>query len=101
MRVSRAVGDLLLAPYRPKFSLGIAMAPGPDGTVEVSRVVPGSAAERDGLREGDLLVTAGGTAFGEDPLDLLDLYLASGETILFGVRRGGQELEIAVRPNPR
>ena len=101
IRASRQVGDLLLEPYRPKFSLGVAMAPGPDGTVEVSRVVPGSAAERDGLLEGDLLVSANGVTFGDDPLVVIDPYLASGDTILFGVRRDGEGLEIAVRPNPR
>jgi CubicO group peptidase (beta-lactamase class C family) len=101
VQVSRAIGDLLLAEYRPKFSLGIEMVPGPDGTVKVERVVAGSAAERDGLASGDLLVKAGGVAFGDDPMAVLQPYLTSGDAIAFLVRRGGRELELTVRPNPR
>jgi len=101
VEVSRTVGDLLLAPYRPKFSLGIAVEPGPDGTVEVGDVVAGSAAERDGLAVGDLLVSVNGTAFGDDPFAILEPYLMSGETIVFALRRGDETLEISVTPNPR
>jgi CubicO group peptidase (beta-lactamase class C family) len=101
VRVSRAVGGLIIDPYRPKFSLGIAMDPGPEGIIEVVRVGAGSAAERDGLRVGDLLVSAGGEPFGDDALAVLTPYLVSGDPIVFVVRRDGEEIEITVRPNPR
>lgn len=101
VRVSREIGNLLLKPYLPKFRLGIGLDSGPDGTVRVDQVAPGSAAERDGLREGDLLVSAGGVAFGEDPAAILDPYLHSGDPIVFVVRRGENASEITVRPDPR
>lgn len=101
VKVARAVGDLLLAPYRPKFSLGIEMDEGPDGTVEVGGVRPGSAAARDGLKPGDLLVSANGVPFGADPLAVLDPYLRNGGAITFAVRRGGETIEVVVTPNPR
>jgi CubicO group peptidase (beta-lactamase class C family) len=101
VEVSRAIGDLILGPYRPKFSLGIQMDPGPEGTVEVTMVRPGSAAQRDGLQVGDLLLTAGGVPFGDDAMAVLQPYLTSGEAIDFVVRRGPEELAIRVQPNPR
>ena len=101
VQLSREIGNLLLAPYLPKYTLGIAMDPGPDGTLEITGVGPRSAAERDGLREGDLLVSIGGVAFGDDPMAVLDPYLATGDPIVFLVRRDGRELKITVRPNPR
>jgi CubicO group peptidase (beta-lactamase class C family) len=101
VRVARAVGDLVLAPYRPRFSLGIQMGAGPGGTVTVERVVPGSAAERDGLRVGDLLLEAGGTVLGGEPMAVLGPYLQSGDPIPFLVRRQGVELEVIVRPDRR
>ena len=45
----------------------------------VSQVVPGSAAERDGLRTGDRLLSANGKPFGDDALAILDPFLATGE----------------------
>ena len=101
VRVSRRLGNFLLAPYLPKYVLGIGMGPGPEGTVEVTGVRPGSAAERDGLREGDLLISAGGVVFGDEPMAVLDPYLESGDAIVFVLRRDGKELEVTVRPDPR
>ena len=101
VRVSRRLGSFLLAPYLPKYVLGIGMGPGPEGTVEVTGVRPGSAAERDGLREGDLLISAGGVVFGDEPMAVLDPYLESGDAIVFVLRRDGKELEVTVRPDPR
>ena len=34
-------------------------------------------------------------------MTVLDPYLASGEPVVFVVRRDGRELEVTVRPNPR
>jgi CubicO group peptidase (beta-lactamase class C family) len=101
IRLSREIGNLLLEPYLPRYVLGIGIDPGPDGTVLVSGVGPGSAAERDGLREGDLLVSAGGVPLADDPGAVLDPYLQSGKPIVLKVRREGKELEITVKPDPR
>ena len=72
-----------------------------DRGLTISQVVPGSAAERDGLKTGDRLISANGTSFGEDPLQVLDPYLATGARIEFAVERDGKPLKVAVRPNPR
>lgn len=101
VQVARAVGDLVLDPYRPRFSLGVRLGPGPDGSVTVAGVSPGSAAERDGLLAGDRLLSAAGVPFGDDPMAVLGPYLASGEPIVLGVARGEERLEVTVRPNPR
>lgn len=101
VRVARTVGDLLLEPYRPKFSLGVMLEPASDGGVLVNGVAPGSAAERDGLEPGDVLLSAGGTEFGDDPLAVLDPYLQSGEPIEFRLLRDGEEVAVTVRPDPR
>jgi CubicO group peptidase (beta-lactamase class C family) len=99
-RVARAVGELVLDRPRPRFSLGIEMAPSPDGGVEIVAVRPGSAAAGGGLRPGDVLVAAGGTPFGPDPLAVLDPFLQSGDPIQFTVRRGGATVELTVHPAP-
>lgn len=100
VRVARAVGDLIVAPYLPRFTLGIALGRSPEGTL-VDEVRPGGAAERAGLRPGDLLLAAGGVPFGDDPMELLGPALESGEPLELRVRRDGEEIEITVRPEPR
>ncbi|MEZ5331899.1 MAG: serine hydrolase [Thermoanaerobaculia bacterium] len=100
VRVARAVGDLVLRPYLPKYTFGIGFGRRPEGTV-VDVVRPGSAADRAGLREGDLLLAADGVPFGDDPMELLDPAVHSGDPVLFRVRRGDEELEITVQPDPR
>lgn len=100
VRVSRRIGNFLLEPHLPKYSLGVQLEPVEDG-VRLARVVPGSAAERDGLETGDILISAGGMEFGDDPLAVLDPYLASGDEIVFVLRRGEREIEVTVRPDPR
>ncbi len=101
VRLSREVGNFLLRPYLPKFRLGLGLDSGPGETTVAGMVVPGGAAERDGLREGDVLLSAGGVAFGDDAMAVLEPYLESGEPISFLVRRDGKELEVVVKPDPR
>lgn len=85
----------------PPFSLGVGLEIDSELGVSVSRVVPGSAAERDGLLAGDVLVAVNGRALGRDPLEVLDPYLRSGEKMSFRVRRSGEEMTVAVKPNRR
>jgi len=86
---------------RPKFSLGIGLDFDSDLGLTVSRVVTGSAAERDGLQAGDKLTRANGNPFGDDPMAVLDPFLASGERIEFAIVRDGKKMTVAVKPDPR
>ena len=89
-----------------KFSLGVEMDlrddDGPDGTrIVLSSVRAGGAAERDGLKPGDVLLSVGGTPLGDDPLAVLDPYLSSGEAMVFEVERDGSRRSVTVKPDPR
>jgi len=95
------LAGLSLGRTRPKFSLGIGLDMDTERGLTVSQVVPGSAAERDGLKTGDRLISANGTPFGDDPMAVLDPFLASGEKIKFGIERDGKKLNVGVKPNPR
>lgn len=98
-----AVGERLVQLVRegaaPKFALGIEMEVEEGGGISLHRVVPGSAAERDGLRDGDVLLSANGVRL-NDPAVLRSL-LRTGEAIAFEVDRGGSRMNITVRPDPR
>lgn len=83
----------------PKFSLGIEMKVEADGGVTIQRVMPGSAAERDGLKEGDVLLAANGEKVG-DPA-VLRPFLDSGRAIHFEIDRAGKRTSVSVQPNPR
>ncbi|MFQ5527710.1 MAG: hypothetical protein ACE5GX_15800 [Thermoanaerobaculia bacterium] len=67
----------------------------------IGDLAPDGAAKRDGLEEGDVLLSAGGVAFVGDVMEVLDAYLGSGDPITFVVRRGGEEVEVTVKPDPR
>lgn len=99
-QLARDLGDLVLAQSSPKFSLGIGLAPG-DGAATLTQIAPGSAAERDGLRAGDVLTGIDGKPVGEDPMGSLLPYLMTGEAIPFDVERDGKRMRIVVKPNPK
>ncbi len=101
VRVSEEIGELLLAPYRPKHRIGLGFEADAEGTVVAGTVVPGGASDRGGLRTGDKLLSVAGTPLGDDPIAVLLPYLQSGNPIVFLVRRNGEELEITVEPEPR
>ena len=86
---------------RARFSLGIGLEIDTEKGLTVSQVVPGSAAQRDGLKTGDRLISANGIPFGDDPLAVLDPFLASGERIKFAIERDGKSMTVGVKPNPR
>jgi hypothetical protein len=73
------------------------LSPDPRG-VRVVRALPGTPAERAGLADGDLLLEVAGRpaselfASGE-----LGLVLASSDTLVFAVERGGQRVDLTVR----
>ncbi|MCZ7652569.1 MAG: PDZ domain-containing protein [Thermoanaerobaculia bacterium] len=67
--------------------------------IQVTEVLPGLPAERAGLRAGDLVVAIGGLEMRALPdYDRAAALFASGEPVVYRVRRGDEGLEIAVRP---
>ena len=85
----------------PKFALGVMLEIGANGRVRIDGLVPGGAAEKGGLKVGDVLLKAGGKAFGAEPMSVLTPLLRSGEAIEFEVERDGKAQTITVRPAPR
>jgi regulator of sigma E protease len=64
----------------------------------VQQVMPGSPAERAGLREGDLLTAVDGAAVA-DGIAFIDIIRASaGKTVQVQLERAGQPLELSVAP---
>jgi CubicO group peptidase (beta-lactamase class C family) len=84
-----------------KFTLGVAMEIGEGGSVRVEQVLPGSAAERDGLQVGDVLISVDGKPLSSNPMAVLSEYLATGRPIPLAVERAGKAQEIIVTPKPR
>ncbi|MFN8179260.1 MAG: serine hydrolase [bacterium] len=98
--VARRLVELVQGPA-PAFTLGVELSVKRGSPVSVLHVAPGSAAERDGLEEGDILVSANGVAIGDPPLAALGPMLRTGQPITFDVLRAGASLHVTVKPNPR
>jgi CubicO group peptidase (beta-lactamase class C family) len=81
-----------------KFSLGIQLEVQDEGPVKIANVVPGGAAERGGLKAGDVLIKAAGKPLGSEPAAVLGALLESGDAIVFEVERGGKRLTATVKP---
>lgn len=81
-----------------KFSLGVKLAID-DGSVRIEEVIEGCAAERDGLKNGDLLLKANGKAL--DGAELIGTLLQTGDPISFELTRAGKTMTVKVKPNPR
>jgi C-terminal processing protease CtpA/Prc len=80
-----------------KFSLGVKLAID-DGSVRIDEVIEGSAAARDGLKNGDLLLKANGKALDGE---LIGTLLQTGDPISFELTRDGKTMTVKVKPNPR
>jgi CubicO group peptidase (beta-lactamase class C family) len=103
-RVARLADDLanlVWADELPPYTLGIMFDPRNGERVTLLGVAPGGAAARDGLREGDTILTADGEPLGPDPLRRINALLESGKPIRFEVARDGARVAVVVRPNPR
>lgn len=75
--------------------LGLAARAAPDGRgLVVERVTPGGAAERAGVRAGDLLVRAGDAALGSTEALRATLAAARGAVLRLVVERAGTELTL-------
>lgn len=99
--LSMGLANLVNQQSAPRFSLGIEMDLGKGDSVIVVRVMEGSAAEKGGLRPGDILLSVAGESLGEDPLRVLAPYLTTGASIPFEIEREGKRQSVTVKPEPR
>jgi type II secretory pathway component PulC len=81
-------------------ALGVTLRNGADGVI-VSRVMPGSPAERAGLRASDRIVTLNGVdvAANDDFLNVMEQVQRDGDSELFFIRNG-QRYQATFRPAP-
>jgi len=89
-RVSRKVSD---APYR----IGVAFRPGSDRLI-VQHVLPGSAGEKGGLKQGDVVIEVNGKPVGDVSQEELSRVFGSPELVVLKVRRGEKILELDLTP---
>lgn len=71
----------------------------PSESHAITRVVPGSPAERDGLRVGDVIVAQDGIRFSDDNWQKLKSTHAEfrpGKAVTYTVERGGERLDVTV-----
>jgi regulator of sigma E protease len=65
---------------------------------QIGRMLPGGPAERAGLQVGDMIVSIDGHPIREFQNIVEIVSIAEGRTLLFRVRRNGQEIELPVAP---
>jgi len=100
-KLGQALTALITGREPAKFALGIEMDVQDSGLVLIQNVTPGGAAERDGLRKGDILIKAGGQKLDSNPGAILAPMLQKGEAIMFEIERDGKRQAVSVKPNPR
>jgi len=93
--------DLVRQGQVPRFALGVEFRVEAGGVVTIARVVPGGAAERDGLRSGDVVVSANGTPMRDPIQPILEPPLREGKPMTFEIERDGARLSVTVKPDPR
>lgn len=98
VRVSRAIGELVLDRRRPRFSLGVQLGVRADGVVEIGDVVADGAAAKAGVAAGDLLLAVNGVAVEDDPMAVLGPALETGEPVELRLGRGEETVVITVTP---
>lgn len=84
-----------------KFTLGIQMEVLDKGHVKIAAVSPGGAADRSGLRVGDLIKTINGKPLGDDLRETLGAALQKGGPIEVGVERDGKVMSVTIKPPVR
>jgi len=87
-------------PSPGRYGIGVLLAASPDALV-VDGVVPGGAAEADGLRAGDRIVAVNGTPLAEVAPDSLRTVFGTPEPVHLTVERDGETVELIVTPRPR
>jgi S1-C subfamily serine protease len=78
--------------------MGFNLAGVPGQNLSVRNVIPGSDAERVGLREGDELVEFNGTSIREMNREIFLGAAAAGAPVKVVVKREGKTLEFQIRP---
>jgi len=81
--------------------MGILFGWDEQGKAEVRDVVPGSPADRAGVRRGDEVVRLNGRAADEDAVDALRDRLDRGDTVRLVLRRDGREEQRTIIAGPR
>lgn len=99
--LARDLVRLVNARSASKYTLGIQMDVRSDDRVEVVRVVPGSAADRDGVRVGDVLLSAAGTPLAPEPMRTLAPFLESGQAFELELERAGERRRLRLTPQRR
>ena len=76
--------------------LGLGLGPAPRRAVAIAAVAPGSAAERAGLRPGDIVAAADGIALDAEHLDDAHRALEGppGSSVLLSIRRGRRRVDL-------
>jgi CubicO group peptidase (beta-lactamase class C family) len=100
VQLGSRLAELVNADLIPPTTLGLQLDVRPEGVV-VEAVAPGGAAERDGLRPGDVLLTAAGRPLRPRPGKVLDPLLRKGDPIDLEIERDGVRRTVRVTPSPR
>ncbi len=104
LKAMRNRADALRELYPPvgnPYSVGIAIDADETG-VRVMEVMPGSAAQRDGLAAGDRVLTIASKSMRDhDPIEVLDELLQTGKPIDFEIERNGKKKSVRVTPKKR
>ncbi|HEX5760322.1 MAG TPA: aspartyl protease family protein [Thermoanaerobaculia bacterium] len=88
-------------PEPPPVYLGFGLVPQPGGGKVVTAVAPGSSAAKEGLRDGDRLVSLDGVPAEQVDPSVLRRAAAKGTPIKVVVLRDGRRLELDVLPHSR
>lgn len=98
---ARTLEDLCFDLPAPNFSIGIAFGINEDDQLYAYEVLPGTPADRAGLKQGDLLLAANGVRFDlADPLETIRPSIDEGETLNLRIRRDGKLMTITIEPKP-
>jgi uncharacterized protein len=99
--IAPAIGRADTLPRRG--SIGAVMAPGPNATVIVSAVIPGSAAAAAGMLAGDTIAAVDGKPVASVPAVLAAIKRPAGQSVTLTIVRGGasQQLTFALREAAR
>lgn len=100
-KLGRDLTALVVERKAGKFTLGVMLAVEDGGQVKIDGLVAGGAAEKAGLKVGDVLLKAGGKPVGGEPLAVLAPLLQAGDPIAVEVERDGKKLTVSVKPVAR
>lgn len=98
---ARTLEDLCFDLPAPNFSIGIAFGINENDQLYAYEVLPGTPADRAGLKQGDLLLAANGVRFDlADPIETIRPSIDEGATLKLRIRREGKLMTITIEPTP-